>query len=239
MLRVFEDYLHDLDIAADKHQLREAMKLFGAQFGFSSFAYLTLPKTTKNKIRVITTYDPHWIEHYFGRRYQLSDPILAHARNVRTSLIWPSEANGAESCEAIKRFFDEASEFGIGCGYTVPIWEGALPVAAMTFAANRRTSEYLNCLRGNNLLLEFAACCFHREIGRKLNRSYVMDRKTLTPRQRQIMDLCAAGKSAVAIGQLLKIKHRTVVYHIENVKAKAGVRSIVQAAIAFKSGHMT
>ena len=237
MLRIFEDYLHHLDIAADKHQFREAMKLFAAQFGFSTFAYLTLPKTTKNKIRVVTTYDPRWIEHYFSRRYELSDPILAHARSVRTSLIWPSAGDGTVTCATLKRFFDEATEFGIGCGYTVPIWEGASPVAAMTFAANRRTPEYLNCMRGNNLLLEFASCCFHREIGRKLNRSYVMDSKALTPRQRQIMDLSAAGKSTVDIGQILSITQRTAVYHIENVKAKYGVRTIAQAVVRYKSGE--
>lgn len=34
------------------------MKLFVAQFGFCSFAYLTLPKTTKSEIRVVSAYDP-------------------------------------------------------------------------------------------------------------------------------------------------------------------------------------
>jgi LuxR family transcriptional activator of conjugal transfer of Ti plasmids len=233
--RVFEDYLHHLDIAADKYQLREAMKVFAGQFGFSSFAYLTLPKTTRNKIRVVSTYHPHWIAHYFCQRYELSDPILAHARSVRRSLIWPSEGNGSEICAARRRFFDEATEFGIGCGYTVPIWEGSSPVAAMTFAADRRTSEYISCISRNDLLLDFASCCFHREIGRKLNRSYVMDRKTLTPRQRQVMDLSAAGKSTVDIGQILSITPRTAVYHIENVKAKYGVRTIAQAVVRYKS----
>lgn len=234
MRRVFEEYLHHLEIAADKDQFREAMKLFVSQFGFSSFAYLTLPKTTKNKIRVISTYDPHWVEHYFHRRYHLSDPILAHARNLRTPLNWPSVDNGGAP-KALKRFFAEATEFGITCGYTVPIWEGSSPVAAMTFAADRRTPEYLDCLRRYDLLLEFASCCFHREIGRKLNRSYVLDRKTLTPRQRQIMDLSAAGKSAVDIGQILTITPRTAAYHIENVKAKYGVRTIIQAVARYKS----
>ena len=108
----------------------------------------------------------------------------------------------------------------------------------MTFATDRQTREYSDSIRRNDLLLEFASCCFHREIGRKLNRSFLSDRKALTPRERQIIDLSTQGKSAVDIGQLLNIKPRTVVYHIENVKAKAGVRSIVQAAIAFKSGRV-
>ena len=65
MHRVFEEYLHRLEIAADKQQFREAMNLFVPQFGFRSFAYLTLPRTTRNRICVVSTYDPQWVEHYF------------------------------------------------------------------------------------------------------------------------------------------------------------------------------
>ena len=38
MRRVFGKHLHHLKVAADKHQFREAMKLFVAHFGFSSVA---------------------------------------------------------------------------------------------------------------------------------------------------------------------------------------------------------
>jgi hypothetical protein len=66
--RVFEEYLHRLELAADKHQFREALKEFAAQFGHHSFAYLTLPRSNRQKMRAISTYDPVWVSSHLVRR---------------------------------------------------------------------------------------------------------------------------------------------------------------------------
>jgi len=233
--RIFEEYLHHLEMAADKHQFREALKEFAAQFGLHSFAYLTLPRTTRQKMRAISTYDPAWVTHYFCHHYHRCDPIVSHVRVASAPFIWDHAIAAADHSGIVKQFFSEAADFDICYGYTVPLWEGAYPVAAMTFATDSRTREYRECIRRNDRLLEFAACCFHRQVRSKLTTRHVADRKKLTDRQQQCLELSAQGKSAVDIAQLLHIKPRTAVYHLENAKAKYGVRSITQAAISFKA----
>lgn len=240
MHRVFEEYLHRLELAADKQQFREALKEFAAQFGLHSFAYLTLPGTTRQKMRAISTYDPVWVTHYFRHHYHRCDPIVGHARIAPAPFLWDPAIAAADQSGAVKRFFSEAADFDICYGYTVPLWEGVYPVAAVTFATDRRTREYRECIRRHDRLLEFAACCFHRQVRRRLTTRHVAEHRKLTERQQQCLELSAQGKSAVDIAQLLHIKPRTAVYHLENAKAKYGVRSITQAAISFRSskeGH--
>jgi DNA-binding CsgD family transcriptional regulator len=138
------------------------------------------------------------------------------------------------SSAILRRFFEEAGDFGIRYGYTVPLREGFTTVAALTFATDQSTKEYTNCIGTHGLLLDFAARCFHNQIRRRVNKRHVRDYRILTDRQKQCLELSIEGKSAVDIGDIVGIKPRTVVFHIENAKAKYGVRTITQAAIAFR-----
>lgn len=52
---------------------------------------------------------------------------------------------------------------------------------------------------------------------------------SLTPREEECMMWASVGKTSWEIGVILDIKERTVVYHIENVKKKLGVKTRQQA----------
>jgi len=57
----------------------------------------------------------------------------------------------------------------------------------------------------------------------------------LTPRERQILDLLAAGLGPVEIGNELSISPKTVATHVEHIYAKLGVHTRAQAvASAFR-----
>ena len=60
----------------------------------------------------------------------------------------------------------------------------------------------------------------------------------LSPRQREIAAWVVAGKSDWEIGTILQISHKTVNYHVENIKRVYGVRSRSQfiAAIVRDGG---
>ena len=53
----------------------------------------------------------------------------------------------------------------------------------------------------------------------------------LTPREKQIVALVLRGEKRAAIAAELQIHLRTVDFHLENVKRKAGVVSIVALAV--------
>ncbi|HEY5236970.1 MAG TPA: LuxR family transcriptional regulator [Rhizomicrobium sp.] len=233
MHRIFEQYLHDLELAADKERLRDAMKAFAGGFGLHSVAYLTIPRTVNHRTRVISTYPPEWIAHYLAYRYQMSDPVVAWARRQPQLLVWgPDLAAGAKSA-AIVRFFGEAAAFGIVHGLTVPIHENGIPIAAMTFATDRRGQEYRNCIRRHAPVLQFGAYCLHNHVRTKLNRRHVADAENLSYRQNQCMELIALGKTAPEIAEILHIKTRTAVFHIQEGKKKLNARTTPQARMSF------
>jgi len=74
---VFEQYLHHLEIVADKHQLRDAIKGFAGGFELHSVAYLTIPRTVNHRTRAISTYAPEWVTHYRSLHYEKLDPVVA------------------------------------------------------------------------------------------------------------------------------------------------------------------
>ena len=61
----------------------------------------------------------------------------------------------------------------------------------------------------------------------------------LTPRETQILEWIASGKSDWQIGKILAISKKTVNYHAENLKRKFGVSTRIQVVVAaMRGGHM-
>jgi DNA-binding CsgD family transcriptional regulator len=54
----------------------------------------------------------------------------------------------------------------------------------------------------------------------------------LTPREAQVLNWIATGKSDWQIGQILDISNKTVNYHAENLKRKYGVATRIQMVVA-------
>ena len=63
----------------------------------------------------------------------------------------------------------------------------------------------------------------------KANPQLPVGNAALTPRQKECLELWTIGKTAQDISEILKIKLRTVIWHIENAKLKLGAQTISQA----------
>lgn len=59
----------------------------------------------------------------------------------------------------------------------------------------------------------------------------------LTTREREVLELLEQGLSNRAIGERLRIKLKTVEYHVRNVLSKLGLQSRAEAA-AFAVRHL-
>jgi DNA-binding CsgD family transcriptional regulator len=61
----------------------------------------------------------------------------------------------------------------------------------------------------------------------------------LTPREAQVLEWIATGKSDWQIGKILEISNKTVNYHAENLKRKYGVATRIQVVVAaLREGHI-
>jgi DNA-binding CsgD family transcriptional regulator len=233
MHRIFQQYLNQLALAADKDQFREAIKAFANEFGLTSTAYLTIPRTVNHRTRVISTYSPDWVTHYMGFRYWRSDPVMHYARRQPVPFCWGSDLTCPGDDDFTTRFFDEAASHGIRKGFTIPIHVDHVPIAAMTFATDRGGREYRNCVRRYAAVFQFASYCFHEHVRAKLNRNHANVAEQLSHRQNECMELSALGKSGPDIAEILRLKPRTVTYHLQEAKKKLGARTILQARISY------
>lgn len=235
---LFETYLEKLSESVDETDLRDAMAGAAIALDLLTFAYLSLPLESCGEPKLISNYPPLWTEHYLQNQYQKVDPVIMRARRGGSPFPWPGpDLSCVEMSPAQKKLFDEAAQFSIRCGLTIPIIDRRGCVAAMTFAADKPNSASLRVAERYEQALQLMATCFHIYARRRLFGNRTVDGVSLTPREYECLQWSARGKSAWTIGCILGIKARTVDFHLDNAKKKLGVHTKDQAVALLASSR--
>lgn len=231
MHRLFQDYLDELETAGSAKQLCQALARIAAGLDLPAFAYIAIPSATGRQLRLITNYADPWRRHYVDQRYETCDPIVLNSIRQPHPFGWGRDFGDGNPFT--RRFFDEASHFGICYGYTIPIhhWHGRF--AALTFATDQPRATFLHTTQSHALALNVITYQFHRQVREKLEPLHIITGVHLTYRERQCLALAAQGKTFPDIGLVLGISPRTVKDYIDNAKRKFGVRSANEAARLF------
>ncbi|WP_050418931.1 LuxR family transcriptional regulator [Bradyrhizobium tropiciagri] len=232
MLRVLQNFADHLSIARGDSDFSEAMAVTAAALDLQCFAYLALPRRRSGKPHIISTYPVAWTSHYLHSRYERLDPIIVRALGSPEPFRWgaglPMPITPAQQA-----FLDEASQFGIKFGFTVPIHDNQGPVAALTFAVDEVRPQFDRCITSNALVLQTMAFFFHAHLRRTLPSDRNLESVSLSPRECECLEWASQGKSAWEIGLILGISRNTAAYYLNNAKQKLGVRTVVQAAMRF------
>ncbi|MBX3712491.1 MAG: LuxR family transcriptional regulator [Lysobacter sp.] len=206
-----------------------------APLGVTSWFYavdLPLVNDHPHQLRM-GTYPEAWVTHYFAQDYISIDPIISHCHDHATPLAW-DEAQHFDRrvvdphLQKIRNLFDEAREFGLGAGVSVPLHGPGVSWGLMSYASGDLTAKDFNDLLPELHLLAH----FVHEAARRFARSKTPTQlPALTKRERECLSWAAEGKTSWEIGQLLNISERTSIFHLQNATHKLGV-SGRQAAIA-------
>ena len=230
MHRIFQRFIDLLSAAEDAAGFSDAMAVTAAALDLSCFAYLWLPPHLHGKPRLITTYPEQWTSHYLRSRYERIDPVITQALQSPEPFQWGVDLPSPFSSPNQQRLLDEASQFGIRTGFTVPIHDGRGSIAALTFAANQREASFEHCINSHARVLQLMAIYFHAHVRRKLSDENRIGEILLSPREFECLKWAAQGKSSWEIGLILGISRHTVTSYLDSAKEKLGVRTIVQAA---------
>lgn len=239
MHRVFQTFIDRLAESGDATALRAAMSEAAAAVDLHSFAYLSVPSEPGAKPGLISTYPAGWTRYYLQNHYERVDPVVTQARRSLEPFEWGPEAGGMRLARRQQQFFDEAAEFGIRCGFTIPIHDGRGPIAAVTFATDIRRPAFRDCVEKHGRVLQLMAMYFHAHARRKLGGKRVIDGVLVTPRELECLEWAARGKSAWEIGRILGISRRTAAFHLDNVKEKLGVHSMCHAVAKLAESKRT
>ena len=145
----------------DVSRLHTALRDTAAALDLHTFAYLLAPRRLTDETRLISNYPNSWTTHYLSSRYEALDPVIVKAAQDPEPFEWGPDCRLADLTQAEKRFFDEAAQFGIRAGFTIPIHDDRARIAAITFATDQRRAAFERCIEMNRTVLQLIAIFFH------------------------------------------------------------------------------
>src|SRR5258708_38907556 len=146
MHRVFQSFIDGLAASGDTESLRTVLVEASAALDLSSFAYLSLPTRRSDGPQLISSYPTKWTDHYLLHRYERVDPVIAEVLATPEPFEWGHELSSKLLSKSQYVLLDEARQFGIRCGFTVPVHDPRGPIAAVTFWAAERRATLPPCL---------------------------------------------------------------------------------------------
>jgi len=239
MHRVFQNFIDRLSSASDSESLRDTMAEIAAALDLSCFAYLSVPDRAHANPRLISNYPTAWTTHYLRSHYERFDPVIVRALSEPEPFKWGLGLGSTAPSNPQRELFEEAARFGIRCGFTVPIHNDRGPIAAVTFASDQRSPQFERTITEHARVLQLLTMCFHAHVRRSFSHKRTIGGVSLSPREFECLEWAAQGKSAWEIGYILGISRHTTATHLDNVKAKLGVRTIIQAVARLMASRST
>jgi LuxR family transcriptional regulator, activator of conjugal transfer of Ti plasmids len=225
----FQTFIDRLHSAADFGGLGGAVAALGQAFGMTQFAYVAYRNREPDLPPPITTYPEAWIGRYMDCGYGTIDPVLSRARDTPSPFFWEGRNPDRPASAAQRQLFDEAIEFGIACGYTVPIHAGAEVAAMLTFTSEEKPRVMRTTLAMDGTILHLAALYFHvHAIGKRCSAGGV-ERGVLEAGEIACLQWIARGKSPWDVGEILGIPARNVLSHLKDAKCKLDAATLSQA----------
>lgn len=180
---------------------------------------------------VMESVPDEWRQRYLHRRYAVHDPIVAHTLRQQTGFAWSDPEISAELSPAARQVMNEAVEFRLCDGYTVPLTTIEGEFGGMSFAGG--CLEIAPEHRG--MLTLIASYAFGHAL---LVRGQPTEKTVkLSPRERETLQWAAEGKTDWEIGEIMGISEHGVDSNLRCVRAKLKTRNRAQSvAEGFRLG---
>lgn len=185
---------------------------------------------------MIVRYPDAWVRHFSANDYAERDPIFQTARRRVLPFQWSDPAFLSSLSSEQLGVLEEARQFGLGDGFTVPLHApDALP-ASCSLVIGPDGVDPLH-VRDAHWLAVYA----HEAARRLLVANDTAPRRPrLSRRERQCLELVGRGKDDYSIGVLLGISERTAHNTVQRAMRKYSVSTRIQAVVrAMREGEIT
>jgi len=203
-----------------------------AALGFRYFACCSHvdPLRPPRRAVMIHSYPEGWVRVFSERQLFHVDPVFQYADSSLLPFFWDAPSFRARLTRPQQEILEQAREFGIDHGYTVPIH---LPCSRLTYRGScsvvpESTRLEAASYHSVQLMSYYMYDAAMREADAKDGDAISAE---LSRRERQCLELVAQGKSDWVAGKLLGISERTVHNHIERAKRRLRVTTRVQAIV--------
>lgn len=195
-----------------------------SKFGINSFliAGLPVPHDAHWHREILYDHWPReWYARYFDEGHFAHDPCVRWSRHTAGAFLW-QDLPPEHLSDRAKRVMEEAAEFGMRDGICVPVHLPLAGPAVVTVASDRIELPPL-------ALPLIETLCVHvfRTLSGRIDP--LDDAAPLTPREREVLQWSAHGKSAEDIATILGLTKNTVESHHRNIRDKLDAASLVHA----------
>ena len=208
-------------------------------FGCTNVSSISLPGPGRDATEcILMNTRPHeFIERYIEKNYVVRDPVITELRKTVHPYSWGDIRARRDLSKTERAIMDEGRDFGARDGFTIPI---------VTLSGTM--SLFCPCGLEPNLseraraALEIIGMYADQALKRAVlqNQREEPAHTPLTPREREIMQWVATGKTDEEIGGILSIGATTVTSHVENAKQKLDAFRRTYAVVqALRFGEIT
>ena len=208
-------------------------------FGYSSVTSWSMPRPGEDQADclLINTRPREYIARYIEKNYIVRDPVVTELRRTVDPFSWSDLRAKRSLSRSEKSIMDEGQEFGATDGLIVPIMtpSGSLSVFSPCGEQPNLSSRARAAVE---LIGMFSVGALKRAVTK--HPSNERARAPLTPREREIMQWVATGRSDEEIADLLTLTPRTVTWHVENAKRKLDAHRRTHAVVqALRFGEIS
>lgn len=231
------DAISKLDSAPDEKSLiRELLSVVG-RYGFNRLLAggIPVPNTPlhKQSQNIILNHWPiEWAQRYFTKGYLDNDPAILRIRSSENSFVWRDLSELTESKSIGRRVMQEAADFGLKDGITMPFHpiDGGVIGFSLVGDKIELPSE------ARSVLLMLSGFVIARAIVLDSNKEEIK----LTQRELEILKFLADGKSAWEISTIFSTSENTVNNQLSGMRVKFNTnKNTHMIAIAFRHRIIT
>lgn len=199
---------------------------FTQDLGFIAYVLTGLPPIGSDvePLIIAVNWPDGWIARYREKQFFLKDPVARWSLSRQRAFRW-SEAIAANPGYETTEIVQEAAVFGFVDGIAIPLKSERMWKVVVSLAAGQK----LDLTTAEIAQVETAVAYFnqcHEDLIMK-----AAARPALTKREIEILRLCAAGKSAWEIGQIVGISEGTAALHRKSAIKKLGCSNTTQAVV--------
>ena len=229
------EIFRQIDEAATRDDVLDVLAEFYRARGFRSFCFVIPMVTKPDQFRLYERgMPPEWMRRYLERDFDLIDPVST-AATTRNEVGTLGELLKQLTVNDVGRLFvEEATRMGLTDGLAIPT--SGLRHARGFFGVDNVAADDL--AKVDRSLMCAVAQHAHLRIDR-IEEEHGAGIDGLSPREAEILNWVAAGKSNPETAMILGISEATVGTHLKRLFTKLGVHDRVSAVLAgFKLGML-
>lgn len=232
MSEVIDGVIEELSAASSSEEIYNVLDRRLAQLGFERFAYHVLISSEgARQPMYLGTYPEEWARHYIANDYVNLDPVMPQATRGILPFSWADLYKSLSQKSGQRRVIDEAGDFGLPNGITVPVHGPGKGVATLNVAAQISPKEFNELWQRHRHDLHLVAMYCHEAIIRHTHERKGESQPHLAPRERECLLWTGRGKTAWEISTILNISQETVVHYLKSASSKLGVHNKTHAVV--------